>query len=131
MTFYERINLVVGGALPFSHSVIAEAAPVVDDVQRERKLLGQPLEVGVDAGRLPPGVGEDGAVGHRVERALARHQGEDRGLDDPAEADDRQARQSAEPLPSRPVTVTCASSGACLRISPRPSSSASSMRKNR
>ena len=71
--------------------VVAKTASVVDDVQGERQLPCEPPQVFIDAGRLPFGVCEDGAVGHAVERTLTRHQGEYGGLDATAEADYRQA----------------------------------------
>ena len=52
--------------------VLAETAPVVHDVEREAQPVPEPFEVLVDAGGLPSGVGEDGAVGDAVEHALVR-----------------------------------------------------------
>ena len=53
---------------------------------------GQPFQVLVDAGGLPPGVREDGAVGGAVEGSLARHERHDGGLDAPSQADDGKRR---------------------------------------
>ena len=72
--------------------VLAEAAPVVHDVQGESQLPGQPFQVLVDAGGLPPGVCEDGAVGDAVERSLARYERHDGGLDASSQADDGKRR---------------------------------------
>ena len=71
--------------------VLAQAASIVHDMERKAPLAFEPLKVVVDAGRLPMGVGEDGAVGHGVEGSLARHERHDRGLHAPAEADDGQS----------------------------------------
>ena len=54
--------------------ILPEASPVVDDVQGEAQPVSEPLDVLVDAGRLPSGVGEDGPVRHAVERALSGHE---------------------------------------------------------
>ena len=62
------------------------------DVQGEPQLPGQPFQVLVDAGGLPVGVCEDGAVGDVVERPLARHERHDGGLDAPSQADDGKRR---------------------------------------
>ena len=70
--------------------VLAEASAVVHDVQREAQPVSEPLDVLVEAGRLPMGVGEDGAGGDAVKRSLACHERHDGGLDAPAQAEDRE-----------------------------------------
>ena len=52
--------------------VLAEAAPVVHDVQGEPELPAEPFQVCVQAGRLPVGVGEDGAAANAIEARLWR-----------------------------------------------------------
>ena len=78
--------------------VLAEATPVVHDVEGKPQPVGEPVQVGVDAGRLPVGVGEDGAVRDAVERSLAGHEGHDRGLHAAAEADDGQRLRGTHQL---------------------------------
>ena len=67
MSTYLGAARVVGEGL----HVLAEAAPVVHDVQGESEMAFEPFQVGVDARRFPLRVGEDGAVRDAVERALA------------------------------------------------------------
>ena len=71
-----------------SLQTLAEAMPVVYDVQGEAQPLFRTFQIGVDAGRLPSGVGEDGAAWNAVERILACHERHDRGLDALTQADD-------------------------------------------
>ena len=61
-------------------------------MEREPDLTCEPVEVFVDAGRLPPRVGEDGAVWDPIECPFARHEGHDRGLHTSAETDNREGR---------------------------------------
>ena len=82
--------------------VLAEAVAVVHDVQGEAELPGKPFDVLVDAGRLPAGVGEDGAVRHPLEGPLSGHERHDRGLDASAEAEDGQRWKGAHVPSSSP-----------------------------
>ena len=67
--------------------VLAQAASIVHDMERKAQPAFEPIKVVVDAGRLPMGVGEYGAVVDRVECPLARHECHDGGLDVPVEAE--------------------------------------------
>ena len=87
--------------------VLAETAPVVHDVQGEAKLASEPFQVGVDARRFPLRVGEYGAVGDAVERALACHERHDGGLDASAQADDGQGSRG----PHQPSSPAWSSAG--------------------
>ena len=68
---------VVAGLVGEGLDVLAETPPVVHDVHGEAETLGEPIEVSVETGRLPVGVGEDGAVGDGVECSLACHESHD------------------------------------------------------
>ena len=57
----------------------------------------------VDAGRIPVGFGEDGAIRDAAGSPLAGHEGHDRGLHAHTQADDRQ-------------TVPCASAPGSLTV---------------
>ena len=103
--------------------VLAEAASVVHDVQGEAQPVSQPRQVLVDAGRLPAGVGEYGAVGDAVERALVCHERHDGGLDASAQADDGRRRFGLHHASASVVSSACGSLGgvsspcaACLSL---------------
>ena len=109
--------------------VLAEASPVVHDVQGEPELPGEPLQVRVEAGRLPVGVGEDGAVRHAVERPLARHERHHRGLNAAAETDDRQALHCRRASRSTAVGMSLSGHIRIPSLRPMPSAMVSSRKR--
>lgn len=58
-------------------------------------------EVAVDSPRLTAGVGEDGAIGHRADSTMGRHQGQGGGLDAGPQAEDAQPDRSRRRLGRR------------------------------